>query len=90
MRLPRLQLFELEDQPWLPHLLRCRITDYLAAITERTRPYAAVLPALTASVAQAPDPLIRDFCSGGGGPWPALLPALASAVPGGRLELTDA
>lgn len=90
MRLPRLQLFELEDQPWLPHLLRCGITDYLATMTERTRPYEAVLPSLTIAVEQTPNPLVRDFCSGGGGPWPALLPALTSAVPGARLELTDA
>ena len=90
MRPPPLQLFKLEDQPWLPHFLRCGITDYLAEITERTRLYAAVLPALTASVAQTSDPLIRDFVSGGGGAWPALLSALASAVPGARLELTDA
>lgn len=90
MRLPRLQLFELEDQPWFPHLLRCGLTDYLAAIAERTRPYAAVLPSLTAAVAQAPDPLVRDFCSGGSGPWPALFPALVLAVPGVQLELTDA
>lgn len=90
MRLPRLQLFELEDQPWLPQVVRFGITDYLATITERTRPYAAALPSLISSVAQTPDPLIRDFCSGGGGPWPALLPAIASAVPGARLELTDA
>jgi hypothetical protein len=90
MRLPRMQLFELEDQPWFPHLLRCGLTDYLAAMTERTRPYAAVLPSLVATLRHAQDPLIRDFCSGGGGPWPALMAGLVEAVPHARLELTDA
>ncbi len=90
MRLPRLHLFEFEDQPWFPHLLRVGITDYLATITERTQPYAPVLPTLVTAVAQTADPLIRDFCSGGGGPWPALFPSIASAVPGTHLELTDA
>lgn len=90
MRLPRLHLFELEDQPWFPQLLRVGITDYLATITDRTRSYAPVVPSIVASVAPTAEPLIRDFCSGGGGPWPALWPAVASAVPGARLELTDA
>jgi len=90
MRLPRLQLFELEDQPWFPHLLRRGLTDYLAAIAARTRPYAAVLTSLEAAVATTHEPLVRDYCSGAGGPWLELLPALAAAVPEVRLEMTDA
>jgi hypothetical protein len=90
MPLPRLQLFELEDQRWFPDLLRRGLTDYLMAIALRTRPYAPVLPALERLVTSEPAPLIRDFCSGAGGPWLDLLPALVTAVPGVRLELTDA
>ncbi len=90
MRLPRLHLFELEDQPWFPDLLRRGLTDYLATITARTAPYAPVVAPLAALLAEQPTPRIRDYCSGGGGPWLQLLPALRAAAPEVRLELTDA
>lgn len=90
MRLPRLHLFELEDQPWFPDLLRRGLTDYLAALSTRTAPYAAVVPALTQLLAGQPMPQIRDYCSGAGGPWRELLPALTAAAPKLRLELSDA
>lgn len=87
---PRLQLFELEDQRWFPDLLRRGLTEYLMAIAARTRPYAAVLPSLNSAVASVNAPLIRDYCSGAGGPWLGLLPALTAVAPDVRLELTDA
>jgi hypothetical protein len=90
MPLPRLHLFELEDQPWFPDLLRRGLTDYLATITARTGPYAPVVAPLTELLAAQPAPRVRDFCSGAGGPWPQLLPELREAVPHLTLELSDA
>jgi hypothetical protein len=90
MSLPRLQLFELEDQRWFPDVLRRGLTDYLTAIAARTKPYAAVVPALESHLKAESAPLIRDYCSGAGGPWLELLPTLCKAAPGLRLQLTDA
>lgn len=90
MPLPRLHLFELEDQLWFPDLLRRGMTDYLATVTARTAPYAPVVPALTQLLADQHTLVIRDYCSGGGGPWVQLLPALGDAAPDLRLELSDA
>jgi hypothetical protein len=90
MPLPRLHLFELEDQPWFPDLLRRGTTDYLAAIAARTKPYAAVLPAIAKMLEERRGTRIRDYCSGAGGPWPRLLAAVSTTVPGVRLELSDA
>ncbi len=90
MSLPRLHLFEFEDQPWFPDLLRRGITDYLMAIAARSNPYAAAVPALARAVTSLREPLIRDYCSGAGGPWLALLPQLQVVAPRVRLELTDA
>lgn len=90
MRLPRLHLFELEDQPWFPDLLRRGLTDYLAAISARTAPYAVVVPSLAELLADQPAPRVRDYCSGAGGPWPQLLPDVLDAAPRMHLELTDA
>jgi hypothetical protein len=88
--LPRLHLFELEDQPWFPDLLRRGLTGYLATITARTAPYASVVAPLTQLLRAQRAPRVRDFCSGAGGPWPQLLPALTDAVPSLTLELSDA
>lgn len=90
MPLPRLQLLELEDQRWFPDLLRRGLTDYLMAIAARTQPYAAVLPSIHSAIASIHAPLIRDYCSGAGGPWLDLLPALRAVAPHVILELTDA
>ena len=90
MALPRLHLFEFEDQRWFPATLRRGLTDYLAEITARTRPYAAAVAPLSALLAKSPAPTILDLCSGAGGPWPELLAALLPTHPSLQLELSDA
>jgi hypothetical protein len=90
MTLPRLQLFELEDQTWFPEVLRRGLTDYLAEMTARTRPYAGAAAPLGALLASTPAPRVRDLCSGAGGPWPQLLAELTAGNPALWLELSDA
>lgn len=75
----RIQLFEWEDQPWLPRILRDFITDHLQytfsgprAEVLRQTVAGILLPALRRSNADR----IVDVCSGGGGPLPSLLPLL--------------
>ena len=90
MTLPRLHLFEFEDQTWFPTTLRRGLTDYLAEMTDRTRPYAVAAAPLEAVLAKAPVPTVLDLCSGAGGPWPQLFPDLAADCPLFQLELSDA
>lgn len=90
MPLPRLHLFELEDQPWFPALLRRGMTDYLAEMIARTKPYTAALPLLRQFVERYPGATVVDLCSGGGGPWPQLASELIGPHAASRLVLTDA
>jgi len=64
---PRLQLFEFEDQRWCPAVLRNAITGYLrlaVAITQQVRP---VVPALADFLPRSGETSILDLCSGSGG-----------------------
>ncbi len=88
--LPRLHLFEFEDLPWFPSIFRRGLTDYLAEMTARTRPYAVAIEPLGAVLAKAPAPIVLDLCSGTGGPWPQLVEELTARCPSLQLELSDA
>ncbi|SEQ96584.1 hypothetical protein SAMN04244573_02620 [Azotobacter beijerinckii] len=71
----RIHLFEWEDQEWFPELFRDFITDHLAFYMGRA--YRAVVPQLAEAMKSTEQTSIVDLCSGGGGPIPALLPAIA-------------
>lgn len=90
MPLPRLHLFEFEDQPWFPAIIRRGMTDYLAEMIARTKPYTAAIPLLRRLLAQHRGATVIDLCSGGGGPWPQLAPELIARGGAARLVLTDA
>jgi hypothetical protein len=81
----RLHLFEIEDQAWCPAAVRDAMTDYLQFVLQKARPYAAVAPRLEKVLERTGAGEILDLCSGGGGPWPSLLPELE----GVRVRLTD-
>jgi hypothetical protein len=85
----RLQLIELEDEPWFPPGLRDLMTEYLQFMIEATRPYAVVLPRLRAALERTGARRIVDLCSGGGGPWQSLYSALRENL-AVDLCLTDA
>jgi len=89
MRIPRVHLFELEDQPWFPATIRDLATDYLHFIEARFalhRPAVAlVAEALRVNKARH----IVDLCSGGGGPIPGLLAELATHGLTPDVTLTD-
>lgn len=73
----RHHLFEFQDLPWLPVLLRDTITDLLGMTIELGRLYHPVLPHLAAALATTGAREILDMCSGGGGPVPGLRRRLA-------------
>jgi hypothetical protein len=68
----RFHLFEIEDQPWCPRLLRDAATDYLQFVFDLTRQYEPVAREIKALLRADSTRRIVDLCSGGGGPWRSL------------------
>ncbi|MCU0636413.1 MAG: hypothetical protein MUE41_16210 [Gemmatimonadaceae bacterium] len=89
MPLPRVQLFEVEDQRWFPRVVRDFATDYLRFASERFALHAPIVPLLTAALARSRSTRIIDLCSGGTGPVPALVRALRAQGVGVEVVLTD-
>jgi hypothetical protein len=85
----RRHLVELEDLPWWPRLFRDAATDYLVAALRHAKIYVGLAPRLTAAVKRTGATQIIDLCSGGGGPWPDLLPALRASGVDVPVCLTD-
>ena len=75
----RLQLVELEDLGWWPRIFRDAATDYLVTAIRQAKLYDATAPLLASAIQRSGAARITDLCSGAGGPWPTLLPALRSA-----------
>src|SRR5688500_18135813 len=84
----RLQFIELEDLPWFPAVIRDGGTDWLAFMFSVSRAFTAAIPTIRTAMAAAPTNVVIDLCSGGGGPWRSLAPALAEHGPI-RVVLTD-
>ena len=87
--LPRLQLFEFVDQSWLPGPLRRGVVDYLRVVLDRMRPYDSMAPQLAELLRTAGTDRVVDLCSGSGGPWRTLLPALRAVHGQAEVMLTD-
>jgi len=64
----RLQLFEFEDLPWFPHVVREAMTDYLAFMGAVEKPYLEFVELLGRALDRTGDDTLLDLCSGGGGP----------------------
>lgn len=89
MPFPRLHLFELEDLPWYPRIIRDYATDYLQFIEHCLHLHRPVLPLLRQFLAETHTTDIVDLCAGGGGPVLALVEALqAEGIPV-HVTLTD-
>jgi hypothetical protein len=69
----RRHLFEFEEQPWLPTVLRNLQTDFLRQMSTTLRLYAPVASLLERVLTQLPARRIVDLCSGAAGPWEQLL-----------------
>lgn len=69
----RLHLFEFEDQPWLPAVLRNLQTDFLRHMSTVPHLYEPVIPLIDKVLARSSSRRIIDLCSGGAGPWEQLL-----------------
>lgn len=85
----RLHLLEIEDQPWCPPVLRDAATDFLQFMIVATDTYLPAQPLLRSALERAGTRQVVDLCSGGGGPWPGLLPGLDTPVAPVDVRLTD-
>lgn len=89
MPIPRLHLFELEDQSWFPGTIRDLATDYLEFVQTH---FALHLPAariLLQTLRDTGDDRVIDLCSGGGGPAAALARMAAAEGTSATFVLTD-
>ena len=78
MLLPRVHLFELEDLPWFPRVVRDLATDYLHFVESALALHRPALPLLTKLLRETGSDRVLDLCSGGGGPIPSLQSAMAA------------
>lgn len=89
MRIPRLHLFELEDQSWFPSAIRDLVTDYLHFVETKFAPHQPVASLVAEALQRSDCTRIVDLCSGGGGSIPSLLHALAAQGVRPQVTLTD-
>lgn len=89
MRIPRLQLFEIEDQAWCPKAVRDFATDYLHFIETKISMHRPVAVLLGGVMRRTRVEQVIDLCSGGGGPIPSLQEALAKQGLSVNFILTD-
>ncbi|RYY70985.1 MAG: class I SAM-dependent methyltransferase [Chitinophagaceae bacterium] len=61
-------LFEFEDLPWFPTILRESMTDYLRYMFTLTNFYEPITSDIIEAMKEAGSTHILDLCSGGGGP----------------------
>lgn len=85
----RLHLFEWEDFPWFPAVLRDAGTAYLRRAVEVTGQADKLAPKVTEAIAAAKAEQIVDLCSGGAGPVVAVARALAEQGTRVPFLLTD-
>jgi hypothetical protein len=76
----RLHLFELEDQAWLPSLIRDAGTAYLELAARVTGQTDALAPVVTRAIQRSGTKRIVDLGSGGSGPLPAAVAASAETL----------
>jgi hypothetical protein len=86
----RFHLFEFEDQPWFPAVVREAMTDFLAFMGAPEKPYLGFTARLTEALDRTGDDTLLDLCSGGGGPALPIIRVLSRRRSGAtRVVLTD-
>ena len=72
----RLHLFEFEDLPGFPAVIRDLVTDYLRAIVTIGRFYQPIIGLLAQALRDSGSDRLLDLCSGGGGPIASVITEL--------------
>ena len=87
--LPRLHLFEWEDQSFFPIDIRNALTQYLFMVWTVGRFYRCTLPVLQKVLERTGYNNIYDLCSGGGGAWSHIYREMSIENPDLSVRLTD-
>lgn len=87
--MPRVHLFEIEDQPWCPAAIRNGLTDLLRLSLQIGNHYAPAVPRIGEALEKLGTHNVIDFCSGAGGPWLRLLPQFDARGISIDVRLTD-
>jgi len=85
----RIQLFEWEDFPWFPSVLRDYMTQYIMVIHEVIGTTERLTPVLQEMLEKSQACLIQDTCSGAGGPMLQVFEHLKKDTPEISLQLSD-
>lgn len=86
----RMHLFELEDQPWFPRMIRAYMQDHLRFMGDWSGPaYQGFAEKLKAAMERVGQRTILDLCSGGGGPIKTILRILQTQGFTATAQLTD-
>ncbi len=88
LRLRRL-LFEWEDLPGFPAVLRGYMLDFLTFFLKTGKLYAPITPLLLQKLRENDPKKVWDLASGGAGPLESLLPGLVAEFPEIRVSLSD-
>jgi len=87
--MPRLHLFEFEDQWWFPNVFREGITDYLQFAANKIDLYKPVIPVIRRGLERSGSKRIIDICSGGGGGISKIFQYLRAEYDDTKIVLTD-
>lgn len=85
----RLHLFEFEDFPWFPALLRTYLTRYLLTVHRLLHSSTHITGLLRKLLAKTDTRHIIDLCSGSGGPMIDVVKELRGEFPKLKLTLSD-
>lgn len=87
--LPRLQLFEFNDAPWAPPLLKQTVIDALSRAIRWGRLMDGLVDPLAACLEAAGTAKVLDLCAGAGGPAIVLSEAMARRGHDAHFLMTD-
>jgi len=87
--LPRLHLFEWEDQDFCPRFIRDALTNYLNCVWCVGQFYRGTLPVIRKGLQGMTQHRVVDLCSGGGGAIPEISKALSEDFPEHTFVLSD-
>ena len=86
----RMHLFEFEDQPWFPRLIRAYMQDHLTFMGNLSGPaYQAFVEKLKGAMERLRQNELLDLCSGSGGPARTVVRLLREQGLEARARLSD-
>ena len=86
----RLQLFEFEDLPWFPRVIRAGMMDYLRFTSSLLSIYRPIVPLLRQAMLRSNSTHLLELCAGAGGGTEGVLRDLRkTGLPNAQVTLTD-